>query len=750
MRRVTIQAPFTDGLVTDIPAHQLGPRMASAAVNMLIVDGVAQRRLGHHQYARLNGMASPIRGVRRVRFALANREADLVVTKDGGWADDGVAEFRWLGSTTSSTNLIDYDVLPRCVYNDEVIICDQAGERGIRRYAGAGWNDGSNNSFAYEFRQFAATNKATVAMNTTAGSREFSYTLPGTNDGNIVDLATLTKSQPGWYVNWGGVAGPRFGSKIANVYSTSKGTLLSAVSVGGWPWPWFATGTRVSMTGTAYPAVSVYSAGSVTTASSGTVATGVGTEWVNGDWGKVLPDAAANNDSDIPAMLYINGGQAYHRFIGSVSSDTSMIVAAVPDITTPMQYHITRGLPFADACVHRGSLCGAGVRQYPNRVYIAPPGWDLESPPGSVPPLRLEAASFQNPDPNYFLLDFIDVPSTVDTDPVVAVLPSNGPLLVIKGRSLYGIYGDWPNFTQSLIAGGVGCVDRRSAISTEYGQFWAGPEGIYRFMPQTGAVDITAGRINNTWRRLAAMKGTSNFVCAMGAANGKLVVGVGNEFHQYTLVHSLDTGAWDGFQGMPMPVALEAVENGGDPDGLLAAAHANTPVSGGGTGDRGKYLRDYGPMLAGRGTPIDHGETRPPTMTATTSAGLARHEGIDGMSRMLDVALSGVCEGRVSGTSTYTKLSAVPAISGGVDDASWTAGGVCELSEEPGTDAVRRRRGRVGVNGRLHAVTVKAESSAAADSPLDSVVKSDGETYSPYRSKVHQLTVSFRDSRGRA
>lgn len=743
MRRVTIQAPFTDGLVTDIPAHMLGPRMAASASNMIIVDGVATRRRGSGTWSGFT-LDNPILGLRFVDFALTDKSGLVELSKDGGFAIFGSSPMKFLGSTTSATNLIDYDVLPRCVYRDEVILCDQSGHRGIRRWAGAGHSA----AFANEFRQFAGTNKALVAMNTTIGSAEFSYTLPGTNDGGIVALDVLTDSQPGWFVRWEGTPSPAFSSKVSNIYSTSKGTLASAISAGTWA---SASTAKVQMTGTAYPAVSIYSAGTVTMVQSGSVATGAGTEWVTGDWGDVYPDAAGNLDWEPASMIFTFSGIASHRVIGTVSSDTSMTVNSAPDASTPMQYHITRGLPWKDACVYRGSLCGVGVAQYPNRVYIAPPGWDMESPPGSVPPLRLAATSFNNADPNYFLLDFIDVPSTVDTDPVVALLPSTGPLLVIKGNSLYGIYGDFPNFTQSLISDGAGCIDRRSAFACAYGQFWAGSTGVFRYTPSSGPVDVTQGRINGEWRRLVrAMADGSGFFCAAGEANGKLIVSIGNTARECVLVHDIESGAWDGFQDIPAFVSCGNRAGAGGAADLLVVAPSVDPDATPPAGEtRAKRELEYGLMLAGsrEAKPLDYGASRPPRMRVSTGTALARNEGIDGLSRMVDVSMSATVEGTSSaGTSTFSTASVDVVTSGGVlgDDATSTNTGMVSIPEPGGG----RRRDRVGRVGRLHQLGVDVSSSA--NNVALATVSVDGVSTYPYAAAIHQLTASFRDSRRRA
>lgn len=752
MRRVTIHAPFTDGLVTDAPKHALGPRMASEAKNMLILDGIATRRRGFElSPGAVGAMAKPINGVLPVELALAGIKRTLVSTPDGVFDEaSGATRLQILGNGDVA---YDYSVLPRCVYRDEVIFCHQDGKRGIRRYAGAGWASTSN-GYTFEVRQFtgrAAGNPATIAMNTTLGSAEFTYTLPGTNSANIVSLSTLTESQPGWFVLWTGRSGPSFSAKIANVYGGDKGTLLSAISSGSWS----TDSATVHSWGAAYPAVAVYSAGSITI--SGTTATGQGTQWSTGLWGKVNDASADSNDRYIASLLVSSAGTTYHRAITSVASDTSLTVSTFPaTFSDPAQYSITKGLPFTEACTWKNSLCGAGVAQYPNRVYIAPPGWDLESPPGSVPPLRYEGASFANPDPNFFLIDFFDVPTSVDTDPVVALIPASGSLLVIKENSVHGIYGEFPSFSQSLIQRGIGCIDKRSAFSAPSGAFWAGRTGIYRYTPQGGLADITGGRVSSKWMELVdTYLNTDGFYCAAGEANGKLLVSIGNKVGGVskgeTLCFDIRSGAWDGFITNHNARYYATDRRETEYEKLYwAAADASD----------GLVLRDSGRMLDGRGPVADDGVLSgedPPLMDVTTSTGLGRGSaGIDSMVRLVDCAVSVEVVGEQTGHAVLTPSVVTE---GGIENQPQVVTSLPFLSPSPAKAAIQRSRLRVNRSGRTHAVRFLSEGSvpiAAEFYPATDLYPS--ETLYPaalsslqdYDVKIHQITVSVRESRERA
>lgn len=729
MRAVTVQAPFTDGLVTDVPAHLLGPRMASQAENMIVIDGVARRRRGWKftTGSIAAAMAAAIDGIRGVDFSLASTSRRAVTTQSGTFDESaGTNAIQAHGNTASAA----YDIYPRCVYRDELILCHAGGQRGIIRYAGAGYNDGTNSSWARSVTQINASgssDRPTVAMSSTSGQATFTYTLPVGNPAGLAELATLVNSAgAGWFLNWDGNSAPIFAAKIANVFSTSNGTLLQAIATGG---SWSQINANVLTFGTAYPAVSVYGAGSATISSN--TATGVGTEWLNGDWGGVDVGPGGGDNSGRGSILITDGTTYYHRAISAVSSDTALTTIAAPDIASEAQYHITRSLPFADACVWKRSLIGTGVVQYPNRVYICPPDWDLESPPGSVPPLRMEAASFNNTDANYFLVDFVDVPSTVDTDACVAVLPTPGPLLVLKKDSCHGIYGDYPSFSQALLRRGAGCIDMRSTVDCRWGQFWAGREGIYWFTTSQGLRDITADRINGTWRDLVATYyGESGFYCAMGQSGEKLFVSIGDATAGKTLCFDVQRQRWDGYVSNHQAVYFDAPRD--DARTLLWAAAS--------TMSDPEKLRDSGAMVAGAG-PVNDGAllttAAAPVMTATTATGLARAEGIDGLAKMVDVAVSAEVSGPATG---HAKLTPSAVIAGGIDDeASSSTSSLPAIEPDASGSTIQRASGRIHRKGRTHAVkvdTTSTPSASAQDSDYDVI--------------VHQITASFTNSRERA
>lgn len=717
-RRVLIDGAFTDGLVTDAPAHLLGPRMAAVAQNLIVIDGTARRRRGWRYVGKTH--ANALTGVRSADFALSGRTRRMVTTSAGVFDD-------FAGSNIVQVSNRD-DYLPRCLYRDEMILCSQDGQLGILRYAGAGWNDGTNNSFEYEGRQTAgagAGNPVTIAMNTTAGSAQFTYTLPGVNSANIVSLVDLTDDASSFFVNWARGSMPVMGTKIVNISATDTGTLLSAISSGSWS----STASTVNSVGYAYPAVAVYGAGTITVAAS--TATGQGTEWSTGAWGSIT--------LALDSVLASIGGTAYHVAVNALASDTSMTAVGLPDTTTPSQYFITRGLPFADACVHRDSLVGTGCAQFPNRVYICPPGWDMESPPGGTPPTILAATTFQNADTNHFLVDFIDVPSSVDTDPVVTVISSPGPLLVIKTDDAHGIYGEYPNFTQALLPGGqgAGCIDRRSRVSCRWGQLWAGRNGIHLYAGSR-VYDITENKINTTWRNLVADHlSQTGFYCAMGVSGDKLLVSIGHDGDTgSTLCYDLARQTWDGYFTNHQAVGFDSPTDEARSLIWAAAPIASDP----------ERLRDSSELLDGDGPVIDGALTttaEAPVMTAVTSSGLIRHDGNDGLAKVIDCSVTAsLTSGTSGGVPTgHSELRYQVATSGGIDNEAVAVTPATAKVMTANAALAPRTRSRVpvGRNARFASVNFTTESTPTANATTDD-----------YDVIVRQLAITVRDSRDRA
>lgn len=735
MKRVTIQAPFTDGLVTDVPPHLLGPRMASQAENMLVIDGVARRRRGWNY----DGAAAVLSGfllysVMSVDFALSGVSRKVFGRNATVFAapvlTDKVTGIGIVSHHAEKVSGNPAQYYPRCVYRDELILCSQSGYEGLLRYAGAAWTTGGTpaDSFTTDRNNKGTWTDATADTSTLSYSETYS--------GSAYSVSTIAGggSAAGWFVNI--PSSTVISAKILNNTSstvTVDGLLFSST---------FSQTGYMRAFGAAYPCVSVYDAGSVTHVNGTGVITGYGTKWSDVAFANSTNSSLVASWPAGDAIMFVQdaSGMAFVSTRPTLTSNTSMTVrsgsANPATITTPTNHMILRGLPFTDACVHRESLVGIGVAQYPNRVYICPPGWDLETPPGAEKPLFVDAAAaYTNADPNYFLVDFIDVPTSVDTDPCVAVLPSPGPILVLKTDAAYGIYGDYPNFSQSLLPGGhgAGCIDFRATVDCRWGQFWAGPDGIHRYA-NGRVLDITEGLVNGTWRNLVAEhRGQSGFYCALGVSGEKLLVSIGrlnDAGNSKTLCFDLASGRWDGFVTNHQAQFFDAPRD--DSESLIWVPSHASPNS--------HYLRDSGLMLKGEGPAVDAGlltTAAAPVMTATTGTGMAQHQGIDGLSKMIDLAVSAEVEGPSTG---HAKLTPSAEIAGGIDDENENSTTALPAIEPTASvSLIQRTRGRINRNGRTFAVKVDTTST-----PTGNAQNAD------YDVKLHQITASFRDSRERA
>lgn len=403
--------------------------------------------------------------------------------------------------------------LPRAVYNDEVLFCCQDGLTPVVRYAGGNTSGGTGSEAGATW----TASRATISGHTFAsiGKGAFWYTRQTVLGG------TLRQPSMHWKVIEEGTAS----HTIQNVFASATAVVTAFNSIGP--------------IANSYPCVNIYDAGTVSVTAN--VATGSGTKW---NTAASYSTPSTGNDS----MLFMPA-TGNRRITGQFAptTDTSANLVACPNQTeTP--YAILRSCPFKDVAVHRGSLWGSGVAMHPSRVYVAPPGWDMSLPPGATLPFdpTTEFASALN---SAYMLDFIDVPAIKDGDPVVAILPSNDPLLVLKRRSVYGLYGSWPAIEAGLVADGIGCIDIRSAISVDEGAFWAGDTGIFWY--RDGRLnDLTEGRINREWRNLVAAV-TGALFCTSGVVRGHLQVYIeGTGISPALYVFNLTTGAVSKFSNM--------------------------------------------------------------------------------------------------------------------------------------------------------------------------------------------------------
>lgn len=489
MRRITVPLPGGGGMVTDAAPHVLGLEQAVRIRDAVLDEALLKERRGWAQVDA--GPGVEYAGVSYARFDLAN-VSRLVAHTD-----------RVPLSAAIATGVHVYDVAthtiietlgdrfspvyyPRCIYNDELILCARDGLAPIRRYAGGDATTGS------------ASGASLVA-----------------GESQVTAASGFSATGLGHFVSWGpgrpGVglpAWPRLyfrASKAATTALTCEG-FRSSVPFSG------ALSVTQRPTGLAYPAVPLPSEG--TASSDGSTITGYGTKFTIGPqaWGAAI-------------ILRPDGGQAEH--IGYPT--TGVTDTSIPTIlgtnfgSAKMPFTITSRLPFTDAQVHRGSLWGTGNYYYPQRVYVGPPGWRLGLPPGFIEPLDYGDTP-QSYDPSEFTMFPIDVPGPGDDDPVVALLPTATAMLVLKRDSIHRIDGSYPVFSQRLVARGIGCIGLDAVVPSDRGgPYWADANGIYTF--EGGVIrDLSSERIGRRWRQLTIDNNWTDVTLAV--ADDKLIVSV--------------------------------------------------------------------------------------------------------------------------------------------------------------------------------------------------------------------------------
>lgn len=704
VKRVRIVNPFRDGMVTDFPAFGIGERNSVFAQDLVAPEGIARQRKGW-EYVDSGGASTPLafdvsvfdgldvftgdalvaatnlNGIFRNKFILSGFTRTVVTGANGNayvhrTADSGIAV-----ATVATA------ALPRCVYNDELIICSQDGTTGIKRYSGALFN----------------TDTVVTVAGYTAGRSTMTATT-GLYAAQII---------PGSYVALSSTAGANRGPLssvrvLENVSTTVlsiegvKATLTAAAGGSG------ATGS-----GVAFPCVNVYSAGTGTFTANTFV--GSGTKWSGGGWGTVT-------SSDALLALRPTGTSNAH-LIASVTNATTLALTATDKTDTDINYAILRGCPFKDAAAHNGSFWGTGVAQYPNNVYVGPPGWNLSFPPGFILPYDPTVLPGST-NANDFLMDSIAVPSAYDGDLNVAILASPNPLLVLKRSAAYGIFGSFPNFSVSKIADGMGCIDIRSAISGPSGQFWAGEDGIYAYVGGR-IIDLTDGKINREWRALTRSfdYGVSDY-CTIGEIYNHLLVSIvtSSGATNRCYVYDLRNKAW-----------ISRFTN------HKARAFFSSPVTGErreaywvGDSQQGRIMRSAVTLNAA-GIAKDADATSP-RMQAWTGEGLDADGIVDSDSRMLDLSVStNVFD---VGAAGATKLGVSVVTGGSLEAGASATKTLTDISSDAVAAVDRTRYRTVNAKGRRHQVRVDVNT-LGTDDPDTKV-------------EIHEIDVTFRGRRDRS
>jgi len=729
MRRVSIPRPFAGGYRSDVPDYALEESETAFAQDLATPVGIAQQRRGW-EFRGTNPVVSggvSLTGVARSRYPVTERTRTVVCSSDGKiyvTDEDGTQVLIWNNPTGVATNFI-----PRCMYNGDLILCAQDGETPLLRYGGSLLpysGNGVTNPSAYAFYPGGQTFIATSSVTSPAGIDKGCFF---TFDSFYGSPYSARPQQPS------------LSSRVVEIVGTTTFSLETMRNKTAFA---AVTGTTVYAlpVGFAWPAVSVYESGKMT---------GVAAE-VASFQGADFSSSGANIHAGAPyigpdAVLALNPANATtgdpHQIGNATSATGTTIVVNTNGFNlADAAYRILRRCPFKDATVHRGSLWGTGVRQYPSRVYVFGPTDDISIAPGSAPPVDPTAnAGYASTavtgftTVNDYVCGAYDVPGPYDASPNIAILSSPGPLLVLKSDSVYGIFGTYDQSNPAgveitRIANSAGCIDLRSAVTAGSIPYWAGEEGIFTY--QNGAVSsITNGKIGAEWQVLmrAYVKGTSWVTTA--AAGGYLVVSCGGldttrttdaiigtdttAPSARTFVYDTRANIWLGRMTNFNPQHMFA----------FASDISPTAIHSVDSNFQGRVI-DVAPSFINGASAVDAGGTGP-RMKAWTRSSLAQANGVEGETRLCDALI----HTNLYDLSTATSQIDVSVVSGnGLDDKPDATKVLSAITADT-IDRIDRNKRIVNRSGRLHQIRVDM-------SVTDS---------SNVRSDIPEVMLSFRDSR---
>ena len=547
----TVPRPFTKGINTDLPSWALDPQETPAATDMIFPKGIAAAR-GPYISASSSGVIVTA-GSNWLTSVMA---ADLPSYGGAGTQPTtpiiaGAAQNGTVGMITGglaaglgAPTLIGgpQRLLFREVYKGEFLICPQDGKTPIIRFAGAPTGSTSANSAP-------------------AGSGITYYQ----GSSFILGIGTnfLTAARVGTYIGVG--AFPSNNSRL--VVATDDDTHLSVDGVfpitTGIPAPpaappVLASGqtwgsvppTRLGVLGLCIP-VQTLGQASISTGLGTTVA-GLGTLWNTAN-------TPPGHGRPIAGDLIGTKG-TYDRLSGiaSITNDFTLTIGATPGSDYANRpYIIYRNAMGREARYHAGRLYITGVDWDNTGVYFLP----VNAPLGAFWNSDSGATITSDYATSQCLLKF-DVPIAGAAGKNVALLSTPQGLLVLRTDGAYLAMGDPPTQTVVEVAHGAGCIDILSACVGNRGEgaFWAGPNGIYRYVGGR-VIDLTEGRRNREWRQKMAtfvpdyiFSGTAGYVCC-AVQDSHLYVSVTDATTpgiNCLWVYDLLNNAWCGdFSGLP-------------------------------------------------------------------------------------------------------------------------------------------------------------------------------------------------------
>lgn len=532
-----IQRPGSKGMNTEIPSWELDEQESPYIQDVISTGGILTYRGSPSQMANSNFNSSATTSL----YACSLPNQALMVpphiigtnlARNGGIYS--AAGWQYIAAPSPAPSSIG---LVREIFNGEAIVCWQDGISSINRFA-------ASPSFSTGLNTLAAS----------TGSIQTSTGISGVFTTDISGASTnfLSAAKAGSFLGFFDLKRPQRNYRV--VITNSDGQLavdcpLDIETSVGWNsswWGYIGLQTVVANSGVA----------SLTNAS--TSMTGLGTAWAG-----LAPLNGTVQNSDFVYSLDVS--TAFTGYVSSVTNNNTIVLNNGWSGTTQTNgnYLITRQAVGTEARAHRGVFFCSGVAWAPNRLYYAtfgsPGGFLANTLSNYWNGLYSQATDLGHAS----LMQYIPVPSDQAEGGIVALLSSPSPLLILRNDSCYGLFGDVPNQDIRIIADGAGCCDIRATCSNEYGQFWAGYEGIYWYASGR-VVDITEGKRNREWRNLMVQIQQSGDVIthnnmatsvSMGFIDHYLLISVHNHINSVnisqTWVYDLQQKVWLGnFSGI--------------------------------------------------------------------------------------------------------------------------------------------------------------------------------------------------------
>jgi hypothetical protein len=347
-------------------------------------------------------------------------------------------------------------------------------------------------------------------------------------------------------------------------------------------------------------------AGTIST--SGATATGVGTLWTS------TIDA-----EDIVGLPQdgATAGSIRHQVSGGVT-DTGFSLSAAPSPAWAggSKYIAVRRLAGHVVCKHQNRLWVAGHYVFPNRVQVTPAGFRLNDAYNGLDSEDTNAIEA-------CIAESIDIPEAEPSEGRIVALASlnePGPLLILRDRDAYILYGEWPSVQVTKLGDELGAIHWASVATMDGAAYWAGPDGVFRYRPGGGVTDITLGRVRRQYLDLvralptAAPNSTAERVpVVVTGTDGHVLVCVGNQpdpTSSTTFAYDVAGDRWSTWTG---PVArsasiaafpdrsYEAFVTDPNINRVIAVSTAMKPaLAGEANGVRGVFLARSGRMLLGQ------------------------------------------------------------------------------------------------------------------------------------------------------